>query len=98
MTRKTIQVLSGVGEIYGGDRLLRTTAYRLDVIADSASHGTTIEGSIDISGMAEAVVLAGAPELTLLLEDGRHVSFTLASSTGHIRVNGALEGVETSPK
>lgn len=98
MARKTIQVFSGVGEIYGGDRLLRTTRYRLEVTADSESPGTTIEGSIEISGMAEAVVLAGAPQLTLLLEDGRYVSFTLASSAGHIRVTGGLEGIETSPK
>ena len=48
-----------------------------------------LEGTIDITGMGEAVVLAGPRELTLELEDGRRLPFTLTSTTGRIQVSPA---------
>jgi hypothetical protein len=88
-----MEVVSGAGEIYAGDRLLRRTGYRLEVSSDAANRSaaaTVIGGSIDITGMAEALVLAGAEELTLRLEDGRSVPFTLGSTAGRIQVRGGL--------
>lgn len=94
MARHTIRVLSGVGEIYAGDRLLRNTAYRLEISSELpapvSSIASVVEGSIDITGMPEALVLAGADNLTLRLEDGRTVPFTLGSSLGRINVHGLL--------
>ena len=93
MARQTMAVVSGAGEIYAGDRLLRRTGYRLEVSSDAGnrlSPSTVIGGSIDITGMAEALVLAGAEALTLRLEDGRSVPFTLGSTAGRIQVQGGL--------
>ena len=94
MERQTLEVLNGVGEIYAGDRLLRSTTYHLEVSSKLASPAssvaTVVEGSIDINGMPEAVVLAGAEDLTLRLEDGRTLPFTLGSTQGQIRVQGDL--------
>jgi hypothetical protein len=96
MARQT-EVLNGTGEIYAGDRLLRSTTYHLEVssqLASSVSSGSrVVEGTIDINGMPEAVVLAGAENLTLRLEDGRTVPFTLESTQGRIRVQGDLPSV-----
>ena len=93
MARQT-QVLTGAGEIYAGDRLLRSTTYHLEVPSELAPAASSpsgmIEGSIDINGMPEAVVLAGADDLTLRLEDGRTLPFTLESTQGRIRVQGGL--------
>jgi hypothetical protein len=36
------------------------------------------------------VVLAGARDLTLRLEDGRRLAFTLTSSSGRIQVQGGF--------
>lgn len=44
----------------------------------------SIEGHIDISGIGEALVLAGADTLTLTIEDGRRMAFQLTSSGGGI--------------
>ncbi len=94
MARRTIQVLSGVGEIYAGDRLLRSTTYRLEVTTELpdpvSAVSTVVEGHIDITGMPEAVVLAGAERLTLRLEDGRTLPFTLGSTLGRITIPGGL--------
>ena len=51
---------------------------------------TVVEGHIDITGMPEAVVLAGAEHLTLRLEDGRTLPFTLGSTLGRITIPGGL--------
>jgi hypothetical protein len=88
MARQTME-LTGLGDIYSGDQWLRRTQYRLEVT--SGPGHATIEGSIDISGMGEAVVLAGAEVLTLQLEDGRRLSFTLTSSAGRIKVHGGFQ-------
>lgn len=88
MARRVVESLSGVGEIYAGDVLLRSTPYRLSVFSDddSPADGTDlkIEGHIDITGIAEAVVLAGPQALTLRLEDGRQLEFALANTVGTI--------------
>jgi hypothetical protein len=88
MAPRVIESLSGVGEIYAGDVLLRSTPYRLSVFRDDDSPAdaipSRIEGHIDITGMAEATVLAGPQALTLRLEDGRRLEFTLTSSGGTI--------------
>jgi hypothetical protein len=94
VARRTIEVLKGVGEIYAGDRLLRSTTYRLEVSSELpapvSAMSTIVEGHIDINGMPEAVVLAGADDLTLRLEDGRTLPFTLGSTMGRIRIPGGL--------
>jgi hypothetical protein len=89
MARKT-EVLTGVGDVYAGDQLLRRTHYRLEVSQDEdrgaeSQRPAAIEGSIDITGMGEAVVLAGARDLTLCLEDGRRLPVTLVSTAGRIK-------------
>lgn len=83
----SVEILAGTGDVYAGSELLRTTRYRLE-IATSASAAPLIEGTIDITGMAEATVLAGAPQLTLRLEDGRTLPFTLLNTSGRIRASG----------
>ena len=95
--RTPTNVLTGEGEIYAGDRLVRRTRYRLSIFADDAP-GTPIEGTIDLATEGEAMVLARADELTLLMDDGRHLTFSLASPDGRICVHGGLEGIKTSPK
>ena len=49
-----------------------------------------IEGHIDITGIGEAVVLAGPEALTLRLEDGRRLLFTLAGTDGRIVGKGLM--------
>ena len=84
--------LNGSGEVYAGTELVRRTRYHLEISPGTADgEDPRIEGTVDISGMGEAVVLAGAQALTLRLEDGRRLSFTLASTTGRIRVHGGLQ-------
>ena len=99
MARKLVEVLSGLGDIYAGGEPLRRTHYLLEIFSDTESHpGSTvvIEGSVDIAGMGEAVVLAGPQVLTLQIEDGRRVSFTLSSTAGRIHVIGGLEPASAS--
>lgn len=96
MAGRMLEVLTGVGDVYAGDQLLRRTTYHLEVssaLASTPGGGapTAIEGSIDITGMGEAVVLAGAQQLTLRIEDGRRLAFRLLSSAGRIRVEGGLQ-------
>lgn len=99
MTERMTEILTGVGDVYAGEQLLRRTTYRLHVssaLASTPGGGapTVIEGTIDITGIGEAVVLAGAQALTLRLEDGRRLAFKLLSSGGSIQVQG---GFETNP-
>lgn len=93
MTRRLLESLSGVGAIHAGGELLRRTAYQLSVWSEDqppAAGGqptaptTSIDGHIDITGIAEAVVLAGPGTLTLTIEDGRRLAFKLTSSGGSI--------------
>lgn len=85
--------MRGVGAIHAGDVLLRTTAYELSLWADDdqprapgdvVQSLATIDGHIDIGGIAEAVVLAGPGTLTLTLEDGRRLAFQLTGSGGGV--------------
>jgi hypothetical protein len=88
MAKRLVESLNGIGAVHAGGVLLRTTAYSLSVWADGASvvdpAGTSIDGHLDITGIAEAVVLAGPETLTLTLEDGRRLAFRLTSSGGSI--------------
>ena len=97
MSRQLVEALRGVGQIYGGKELLRTTRYQLSVWRETGStagsippEDITIEGHIDITDIAEAVVLAGPDTLTLVLEDGRILPFTLTSSRGSVIGRGGL--------
>jgi hypothetical protein len=91
MTRRLLDTVRGVGEVHAGDVLLRKTHYELSIWADTGpTEGEAvtalpnIDGHIDISGIAEAAVLAGPGTLTLTLADGRRLSFRLTSSAGSI--------------
>ena len=94
MAKRLVESLEGVGAIYAGDMLLREVPYRISVWEDDAvatgTAVTSIEGHIDISGMGEAVVLAGPDSLILHLQDGRRMPFQLTSSTGAIVGRGGL--------
>ena len=98
MTRRLVESVNGVGAIHARDVLLRTTAYTLSiwwddeppVPGDDSRAVSTIDGHIDITGIAEAVVLAGPGTLTLTIEDGRRLAFHLTSSGGSIVGHGWL--------
>jgi hypothetical protein len=49
-----------------------------------------VDGHIDITGIGEAVVLAGPGTLTLTIEDGRRLAFELTSSAGAVVGRGWL--------
>ena len=92
VSKRLVETLKGVGDIYAGGELLRTTPYELQVWSvDGATPAVHIEGHIDVSGLGEAVVLAGPDALTLRLDDGRTLGFVLTASTGHIVGRGGLE-------
>jgi len=84
MSRRVVESLSGVGEIYSGGMLLRSTPYRLSVFREVDGDDLKVDGHIDITGIGEAVVLAGAPILTLRLSDGRQLQFRLTDTGGTI--------------
>jgi hypothetical protein len=88
MAKRTVETLVGVGALRGGDVLLREVPYRLtrwvdDAVPVAGQH-EELDGNIDITGIAEATVLAGVDDLVLWLEDGRGIAITLTSSTGHV--------------
>lgn len=90
MARHLVTSVSGIGSIHAGGLVLRATRYRLSFWADdeprSGKPGGTssVDGHIDIEGIAEAAVLSGAERLTLTLADGRQIPFRLKSSAGDI--------------
>ena len=98
MTRRLLESLSGIGAIHAGELLLRATAYELSLWSDDQPRAPgedaktvgSIDGHIDITGIAEAVVLAGPDTLTLTIEDGRRMAFRLTSSGGGIVGRGWL--------
>jgi hypothetical protein len=98
MARRLVESLSGVGTVHAGDQVLRTTRYEVSVWSDDGPSapdghpdaGTTIEGHIDITGIAEAVVLAGPSTLTLTMKDGRRLAIQLTSTGGAIVGRGWL--------
>jgi hypothetical protein len=91
MARHVVESLRGVGTLHAGDHLLRTTPYEVTVWSDdrpsapgAPEAGPAIDGHIDITGIAEAVVLAGPATLTLTIEDGRRLAIQLTSTGGSI--------------
>jgi len=98
MTRRLVQSLKGVGAIHASGVLLRTTTYELSQWSEDQPPSTdgearsteSIDGHIDITGIAEAVVLAGPGTLTLTIDDGRRLAFKLTSSGGSIVGKGWL--------
>ena len=90
MPRRVLETLAGVGEVYAGDVLLRRTQYDLSLWTDDPGDGqprkehVEISGHIDITGIAEAVVLASPDELTLRLADGRRLPIRLTGTGGSI--------------
>ena len=99
MGRRVIETLRGIGEVYAGDVLLRHTRYELSVwIDDEAGNRqipsdaiVNVDGHIDITGIGEAVVLAGPGQLTLRLDDGRRLSFVLTDTGGAIVGRGGFQ-------
>ncbi|MGQ0733832.1 MAG: hypothetical protein ACT4QD_09275 [Acidobacteriota bacterium] len=97
MSRELIEELRGVGRVYAAGVLLRTTSYHLSVWHDKSGtdgRATTprhIDGHIDITGMAEAIVLAGPEELVLEIADGRRLSFAMTGTGGAIVGRGDLQ-------
>jgi hypothetical protein len=95
MARRLLEELSGVGEVHVGDTVLRSAAYRVEVWGEGTDGGQlahpVIEGHIDLTGIGEAVVLAGPDSLTLKLEDGRRLLFSIADTGGKIVGRGILE-------
>ena len=93
--RRLLESLSGLGTIHAGELLLRTTRYELSLWSDDQPGEdpgavASIDGHIDIAGIAEAIVLAGPDTLTLTIEDGRRMAFQLTSSGGGIGARGWL--------
>jgi hypothetical protein len=85
MPRRVLESATGVGEVYAGDVLLRRTRYELELWSDDPDDGQVhVDGHIDITGLGEAVVLAGPEQLTLRLPDGRRLAFKLTGSGGGI--------------
>lgn len=97
MPRRVLESLVGVGEVYAGDVLLRRTRYDLAFYHDDAEGvpgpGGAIQcdGHIDITGIGEALVLAGPDRLTLQLEDGRRLPFRLTGTGGGIVGRGDVQ-------
>ena len=98
MPRRLLESLSGVGAIHAGGLLLRKTPYTLSLWTDDRPPASgedpnavaIIDGHIDITGIAEAVELAGPGTLTLTIEDGRRMAFQLTSTGGGIVGRGWL--------
>jgi hypothetical protein len=95
MSRRLLAELSGIGEVSAGGVVLRSTPYSLEVWGEDTEAGQlahpSIEGHIDITGIGEAIVLAGPSALTLKLEDGRHLPFTITDTGGKIVGRGFIE-------
>ena len=97
MSKRLVASLNGVGSLYAGDQLLRTTPYELSLWSDDQDHAvgsaegvTAIDGHIDITGIGEAVVLAGPDTLTLELQDHRRLAIRLTSTGGGVEGKGWL--------
>src|SRR6476620_7073807 len=70
MARHLVETLTGVGTVHAQGELLRTTRYELLLWSDDqpgpgGAAVTDISGHIDVTGIAEAVVLVGPDTLTL---------------------------------
>jgi hypothetical protein len=99
MGQRVLETLRGMGEVFAGDTLLRRTHYELSVWTDDegadrrvrSNAPANVDGHIDITGIGEAVVLAGPGQLTLRLEDGRRLSFVLTGTGGTIVGRGGFQ-------
>ena len=98
MTSRVITVSEGVGQLFGGDLLLREVVYRLfrsvddsGMVRPSEAIGP-LEGTMDVGDMAEAVVLSGVEDLVLQLDDGRRITIGLTSTSGRFQVRGVGPG------
>jgi hypothetical protein len=97
MPRRVLESLTGVGEVYAGDVLLRRTQYDLALWTDDPdvtqvrSETIRVDGHIDITGIGESLVLAGSDQLTLRLQDGRRLRFRLTGTGGGIVGQGGLQ-------
>jgi hypothetical protein len=99
MGQRVLETLRGIGEVYAGDVLLRRTRYELSLWTDDEAANrevgsdaiVNIDGHIDITGIGEAVVLAGPGQLTLRLEDGRRLSVVLTGTGGAIVGRGGFQ-------
>jgi hypothetical protein len=95
MMKRLLERKSGLGAIHADGLLLRATRYNLSIWSDD-QHGAdpkaiaSIDGHIDLTGMGEAVVLAGPANLTLTIEDGRRLAFQLTNTAGGIASRGWL--------
>ena len=101
MARRVLESLRGVGEVYAGQVLLRNTRYELSVWVEDdpspAPHSqptASVDGHIDITGISEAVVLAGPGDLSLRLQDGRRLQFVLTGTGGAIIGRGGLQAAQ----
>ena len=96
MPKHVLESVNGNGDVYAGDVLLRRTHYDLTFWTDVppgddiASGNVQVDGHIDLTGMGEALVLAGADQLTLHLQDGRRLPFALTGTGGAIVARGRL--------
>ena len=98
IAKRLLETLTGVGPIHAGDVPLRTARYELSLWSDDRQPApeedleaaASVEGHIGITGIAEAVVLAGPGSLTLTLEDGRRLAFELTGTGGAIVGRGWL--------
>ena len=97
MGRRVLEWLRGTGELYADTVLLRRARYELSLwveegtSGDVPAHAVNIDGHIDLTGMGEAIVLAGPKDLTLRLQDGRRLAFALTDTGGHIAARGPLQ-------
>lgn len=75
-----VEILSGVGRVFGGDRHVADVNYRLEIAGDEAGF-EDIEGEIEVIGDKELIftIFNAARTTTLVLEDGRRIGFTLNS-------------------
>ena len=98
IAKRLLKSVTGIGAIHAGDVPLRTARYELSLWSDDRQPApeedleaaASIEGHIDITGIAEAVVLAGPGTLTLTLDDGRRLAFELTGTGGGIVGRGWL--------
>jgi uncharacterized protein (TIGR02246 family) len=94
MSRRLVTVSEGVAALYGGPVMLREVMYRLTRTVDdtgmvrpSEAIGP-LEGTMEVGGMAEAVVIGGVEDLALQFDDGRRVAIALTSTSGRFEVRG----------
>ena len=92
MAKRLVDTVTGIGSVRAENLMLRATRYRLSfwvnddlpAASDESGAAPTVDGHIDITGIAEAAVLAGVDTLTLTLADGREVAFRIKSTAGDI--------------